>query len=168
MAALELPRLRRSAVTESARNRSRLALGSDPGRFTVVGARGYAPAPPIVGGMRFFRRKQTQAPPDVEHAVITHLPLSGADFGSGEEREAVYELEARIETAVAAVGGEHDGNEFGAGEAILYTYGPDADAVFDAIRECLGGFPVRPGAYAIKRYGAADDPAARQERVSLA
>ena len=50
---------------------------------------------------------------------------------------------------------------------VLYTYGPDADAIFDAVRECLLGFPLRPGAYAIKRYGAADDPDAREERVSL-
>jgi hypothetical protein len=66
------------------------------------------------------------------------------------------------------VGGDHDGDEFGGGEAVLYTYGPDADALLDAIRNSFEDFPLRPGAYAIKRYGAADDPAAREERVSLA
>ena len=103
-----------------------------------------------------------------EHAIITHLPISGDEFGTEDEREAVYALEARIEPAVAAIGGEHDGNEFGGGEAVLYTYGPDADALLEAIRGCFGGFPIRSGAYAIKRFGAADDPAAREERVSLA
>jgi hypothetical protein len=112
-----------------------------------------------------FRRKKT-APSD-EHAVITHLPLSDDEFGSEDERARVFELEDRIGDAAAALGGEHDGNEFGAGEAVLYTYGPDADALLEAVRESLSGFPLRSGAYAIKRYGRADDPDAREERVEL-
>jgi hypothetical protein len=28
-----------------------------------------------------------------EHAVITHLPLSGGEYGNEEEREAVFALE---------------------------------------------------------------------------
>jgi hypothetical protein len=115
--------------------------------------------------MRFLGRKK--APPSDEHAVITHLPLSGDEFGTENEREAVYELEDRIARAVAGIGGEHDGNEFGEGEAVLYTYGPDADALFEAVRGSLAGFPVRAGAYAIKRYGRADDAAAVQQRVEL-
>jgi hypothetical protein len=118
--------------------------------------------------MGFFRREKSRRPPAVQHAVITHLPLSGDEFGTPEERDAVHELEDRIEAAVATVGGDHDGDEFGGGEAVLYTYGPDADALLDAIRNSFEDFPLRPGAYAIKRYGAADDPAAREERVSLA
>ena len=103
-----------------------------------------------------------------DHAVITHLPLSDDGFGTEDEREAVDELEERIGEAVDAIGGEHDGSEFGGGEAVLYTYGADADALFDAIRQCLDGFELRPGAYAVKRYGRADDPDAREERVPLA
>jgi len=117
-----------------------------------------------------FRRKKASAADPVasdEHAVITHLPLSGDDFGTEAERAAVHELETRIEAAVAALGGEHDGDEFGGGEAALYTYGPDADRLLEAIRGCLDGFDVRPGAYARKRYGRADDPEAREERVPL-
>ncbi len=117
--------------------------------------------------MGFFRREKSHTTA-VQHAVITHLPLSGDEFGTPEERDAVHELEDRIEAGVAAVGGDHDGDEFGGGEAVLYTYGPDADALLDAIRNSFEDFPLRPGAYAIKRYGAADDPAAREERVSLA
>ena len=45
--------------------------------------------------MGFFRRKPKEPPP-VEHAVITHLPLSGDEFGAAEERDAVHELEDRI------------------------------------------------------------------------
>lgn len=63
--------------------------------------------------------------------VITHLPLSDDEFGTEEERESVYELEDRLEGAAAAVGGDHDGHEFGGGEAVLYTYGPDADRLLE-------------------------------------
>lgn len=120
--------------------------------------------------MPLFRRRKKEPEPAAtdEHAVITHLPLSGDEFGTEEERAAAHELEGRIERAVRGIGGEHDGDEFGAGEAALYTYGPDADALFEAIRGCLEGFDVRPGAYAIKRHGRADDPDAREERVTLA
>jgi hypothetical protein len=113
-----------------------------------------------------FRWKKPVARFD-EHAVITHLPLSDEDHGSTEEREAVFAVEDRLVEAAAALGGEHDGNELGGGEAVLYTYGPDADALLEAVRSCLADFPVRPGAFAVKRYGRADDPDAREERVSL-
>jgi len=116
--------------------------------------------------MPLFRRKKATANAD-DHAVLTHLPLSDDEFGTAEEREAVRDLEQRIKKAVAELGGEHDGNEFGGGEVMLYTYGPDADQIFDAIRKCLTGFDALPGAYAIKRYGRADDPGAREERVAL-
>jgi hypothetical protein len=115
--------------------------------------------------MPLFRRKKAQ--PVDDHAVITHLPLSDDEFGTEEEREAVFELEDRLERAAAALGGEHDGNEFGGGEAVLFTYGPDADALLAAVQQSLGDFPVRPGAYAVKRYGRADDPEATEERVDL-
>ncbi|MDX6597910.1 MAG: hypothetical protein QOE87_1797 [Gaiellales bacterium] len=57
---------------------------------------------------------------------------------------------------------------FGGGEVELFTYGPDADVVFGVIEDSLRGFEVRPGSYAIKRYGAAEDPNVREERVELA
>jgi hypothetical protein len=114
----------------------------------------------------FRSRKKPDTPSD-EHAVSIHLPLSDAEYGTGEEREAVFALEDRVLEAAAALGGEHDGHEFGGGEAVLYTYGPDADALFEALRSCLADFPVRPGAFAVKRYGRADDPNAREERVPL-
>ena len=117
--------------------------------------------------MGLFRRKP-KGEPAAEHAVITHLPLSDDAHGTAEERQAVFALEDRMVEAAASVGGEHDGNEFGGGEAVLYAYGPDADRLFEALRPCLEGFGVRPGAYAIKRYGPAADASAREERVELA
>jgi len=37
----------------------------------------------------------------------------------------------------------------------------------EAVRNSFGDFPLRPGAYAVKRFGRADDPTAREERVRL-
>jgi hypothetical protein len=108
------------------------------------------------------------APGAPEQSVITHLRLSDEQFGTHEEREAVFALEARIVAAVSAIGCDHDGNEFGGGEATLFTYGPDADAMLVAIQEALQGYDVRAGSYAVKRYGRAQDPHAREERVELA
>jgi hypothetical protein len=115
----------------------------------------------------FGRKKVSQPQVSDEQALITYLPLSGDEFGTVDEREAVFALESRVEEAVARLGGEHDGNEFGEGQAILYTYGPDADALLVALRSSFADFPVRDGAYAIKRYGRADDAQARTERVEL-
>ena len=103
----------------------------------------------------------------MDQALITHLPLKGGFSGSRRERRAVRKLEQRLERAVAAIGGEHDGDEFGGGKAVLYTYGPDADALLAALRESLGRYQPAPGAYAIKRYGVASDPGAREQRVPL-
>jgi hypothetical protein len=104
-----------------------------------------------------------------EDYVVTHLPLSEAPYGTEEDREAVAALESRIEASVEKIGGDHDGNEFGDGRVELFTYGPDADAVLEAIRSALGEFPLRPGAYAEKRYAQVDDDAPpRRERVELA
>ena len=124
----------------------------------------------------FSRKKPDIAPADLpervpavqDQAVITHLRLSDDDFGTTEEREAVFALEGRIARAAERVGCFHDGNQFGGGEVELFTYGPDADVLLGVIEESLGGFEVRPGSYAIKRYGAIEDPNVREERVELA
>ena len=118
--------------------------------------------------MSLFRRKGKDLPAPLEHAVILYLPLTGDEFGTEDERGDVHALEDRIIEAVAPIGGDHDGHAFGEGEAILYTYGRDADELFDAVSACLGDFPLRPGACAIKRFGPAGDPEARDERLALA
>ncbi|HET6171084.1 MAG TPA: hypothetical protein VFD90_00680 [Gaiellales bacterium] len=125
----------------------------------------------------FSRKKRPDVQPEAPapaagaaegQAVITHLRLSDDEFGTKQEREAVFELEARLVPAVAAIGCDHDGNEFGGGEATLYTYGPDADALFAVVQDSLRGFDVRPGSYAIKRYGDIRHRDVREERVELA
>jgi hypothetical protein len=50
----------------------------------------------------------------MEQAVIAHLRLKEGAFGSPKEREAVRDLERRLERATQAdAAGEFDGDEFG-------------------------------------------------------
>ncbi len=104
-----------------------------------------------------------------EHAVIIHIPLSDDSFGTDDERAQLYELMDLIRAEVERqMVGEFDGNEFGGGECVLFAYGPDADALFAAIREVLVGWPLLPsGTTSVKRYGEADDPNAAEQRVSF-
>jgi hypothetical protein len=103
----------------------------------------------------------------LEQAVIVHLPLSDDEFGSAEERETIFAFEDQIEQAIEkASAGEFDGNEFGGGECVLYMYGPDADRLLAAVEPLLRGFPPAVGGHAIKRYGTASDPGAKEVRVT--
>lgn len=111
----------------------------------------------------FNRRKQKV----VEQAVIVHYKLSDDEFGLAEEREALHQLEDSLESQISRRrAGEVDGHEFGNGEAVLYCYGPDADALFALIEHELRSMKARP-AYVILRYGEASDPDARERRVDL-
>jgi hypothetical protein len=102
----------------------------------------------------------------MEHAVIAHLRLSDPNFGSEQEREAIFALEDRLNVAIErADAGEFDGNEFGDGECTLYMYGPDADRLYNAIAPVQMS-PLARGGYAIKRYGEASNPAAKEVRVA--
>ena len=104
----------------------------------------------------------------MDHAVIVHLPLTGTQFGSEDEREAVYILEDRLTDAIERDrAGEFDGNEFGGGECTLYMYGPDADRLFNAVAPLLRLNPLARGGYAVMRYGEASDPLAFEKRVAL-
>ena len=123
--------------------------------------------------MRFFRRLFGQpGPPPVprepEQAVRVHLQLSDTQFGSPTEREAIGNLSDRLDEAIRTQeAGEFDGDEFGDGECVLYMYGPDADKLFAVVEPLLRATPLCRGGYAIKRYGQAEDEAARQVRVEM-
>ena len=97
-----------------------------------------------------------------EHAVIVYLQDVGFD-----EMLAIEEpLEAAIDDANV---GEYDGNEVAVdgSEAILYAYGPDADALWDVMKPVIVEASPKPGSYAIKRYGEAGDTSAREIRIEL-
>jgi hypothetical protein len=102
----------------------------------------------------------------LEHAVIVHLRLRDGASGDAEERKAIFALEDRLTQAIQeASAGEFDGDEFGEGECVLYMYGPDAERLFGAVQPILTASPVATGGFAIKRFGEARDPNARDVRV---
>ncbi|WAU86110.1 hypothetical protein O1Q96_03260 [Streptomyces sp. Qhu-G9] len=89
---------------------------------------------------------------DEEHAVIAHFRLAGDGFGDVDQRERVFTAEREMEAAAArACVGEIDGNEFGGGEAVVYAYGPDADALFRVLEPTLRSLPFRPAHVVLRR-----------------
>jgi hypothetical protein len=72
----------------------------------------------------------------------------------------------RLPHRIAGISQRPD-HEFGEGFCTLYMYGPDADALFKAVESDLRSAPLPAGSYAIKRYGSAGDPEARETRVVL-
>lgn len=98
---------------------------------------------------------ETPSAPDSgndEHAVIAHFRLAADGFGDADQREQVYAAEEVMAAAIDEAGvGEFDGNEFGAGEAVLYAYGPDGDALFKVMEPTLRGLPFRPAHVVVRR-----------------
>ncbi|MFC8202153.1 hypothetical protein ACFUTV_43275 [Streptomyces sp. NPDC057298] len=98
---------------------------------------------------------ETHAAPDnegEEHAVIAHFRLARDGFGDVDQRERVFKAEREMEAAAArACVGEVDGNEFGGGEAVVYSYGPDADALFSVLEPTLRSLPFRPAHVVLRR-----------------
>ncbi|MGV9350506.1 hypothetical protein ACWDSD_38310 [Streptomyces spiralis] len=89
---------------------------------------------------------------DQEHAVIGHFRLAAGGFGDADQRKRVYEAEKAMAAAVEeARVGEVDGNEFGAGKATLYAYGPDADPLFKVMEPTLRSLPFRPAHVVLRR-----------------
>jgi hypothetical protein len=97
-----------------------------------------------------------------EHAVIVYLKNTGLD--------EVFGLEEQLEVAITqAQAGEYDGNEVAldGSEAVLYAYGPDADALWEAMKPVITGASPDPGSYVVKRYGDASDTSTKEVRVDL-
>lgn len=78
-----------------------------------------------------------------EEAVISRYRLSDDQYGSPAEREAIFDAERTMTAAVQEAGVGVDGNEFGGGEAVLYAYGADAEALFKVMEPTLHGLPFR-------------------------
>lgn len=118
--------------------------------------------------MRIFgreNRKGQALPP--EHAVIARFRLSDDDFGTVNEREALFELEDSLRGAIeAARVGELDGHEFGGGEAVVFMYGPDADRLFSTVAALLRSHGSGPASCTL-RYGPASDPGSDERLIDL-
>ncbi|MGW7165383.1 hypothetical protein ACWGH3_08780 [Streptomyces sp. NPDC054884] len=92
-------------------------------------------------------------PETPEEAVIAHYRLSGNEYGSHDERQAILDAERTMATAVEETGvGEVDENEFGGGEVVVYAYGADAGVHFQVMEPILRGLPFRP-AHVVLRQG---------------
>lgn len=115
----------------------------------------------IIGAFKSRRA----AKPAEEQAVILKLKLVSGQMGSDEERQHIHDLEDRLENAIkrSAVG-DFDGDEYGDGYCTLYMYGPNAEALFEAIQPALQSYRAAPGSYALKRYG---KPGSQQDRIPL-
>jgi hypothetical protein len=81
-----------------------------------------------------------------EQAVLVYLNGSSLP-------DEVYEnfdletLELQLEEAINSANvGQYDGNEFGPEEVVLFMYGPDAEAIFAAVRPALQSYPLCQGA----------------------
>ncbi|WP_328937996.1 hypothetical protein OG288_20120 [Streptomyces tauricus] len=89
---------------------------------------------------------------DEEHVVIAHFRLARDGFGNADQREQIYEAEQAMQAETEQAGvGEVDGNEFGGGEAVVYAYGPDADALFKVLEPTLRSLPFRPAHVLLRR-----------------
>jgi hypothetical protein len=112
---------------------------------------------------RLTSKKQPPPPtPPPEHAVLVHF-----DYGS-TDLSRLFALEDRLEAAIAAAGaGELDGNEVAVdgSHGTLFMYGPDADALFAAVRTTLEGADFMKGARVRLRYGPPGDGARELEVV---
>ncbi|MGW0573070.1 hypothetical protein [Streptomyces tauricus] len=89
---------------------------------------------------------------EAEQAVIAYFRLARDGFGEADQRERIYSAERVMEAAAETAGvGEVDGNEFGGGEAVVYAYGPDADALFKVLEPTLRSLPFRPAHVLLQR-----------------
>ncbi|RZQ59537.1 DUF695 domain-containing protein [Amycolatopsis suaedae] len=92
------------------------------------------------------------------HTIVVTYKLTGEEYGTAEEREAIFALGDQISDLIdkSRVGGYFDGNEFGDGEARLYLYSPDAPKLLQLLDSLIKSFRNRP-AYATVWLGEADD-----------
>lgn len=100
-----------------------------------------------------------------EQALLVFVKLSDDGFGEYGEREAIFDLEEKIEAAVKESNvGEYDGHEFGNGWGKLYVYGADARRLADIVLPIIRDSAPPAASYVVQRFG---PPGAREERVEL-
>lgn len=98
---------------------------------------------------KLFRRNEPAAQ-SPEHAVLVYF-----DYGS-TDLSALFAVEEILERVIAeAEVGELDGNEVAedGSDGTLFMYGPNADALFSAVRPTLEATPFMTGARVVLRHG---------------
>ena len=90
---------------------------------------------------------------------------------ASDELGPIFALEDDVAAAIEDAGaGEYDGHELALldeHDAFLFMYGPNADALYQAVRPVIEASPLLRGGEATLRYGAADDERAAERRISL-
>lgn len=115
---------------------------------------------------KLFDGKKQHSEKFQDEWIAVYFTLSGSEYGTQEEREAVHRFTDQLNRAINESGeGVFDGDEFGDGQGGLFMYGRDADRLFHVVEPLLRSWPpLRKGGYAIKRYGAPHD---QQERIDF-
>ncbi len=109
--------------------------------------------------MAFWKKSPRAGPTTpVEQAVLLHIPSLVDTVGLDEIEDPIIEAIARSGV------GEFDGNAVGPDGAVLYAYGPDADALWQVIDAAVSRDNLGQGSHAVKRYGA---PGAAEVRIEL-
>ena len=95
------------------------------------------------------------------HLVRVEFSFEGTDL------DPLFELEDQLEEAIQKAGvGELDGDEVGQGVAVIFMYGPDADALLHAILPVLRASELVRDGFVLKQYGPPEDGVV-EERVEL-
>jgi len=100
---------------------------------------------------RLFGKKS--APSKNEQAVLVYLDGQELPAEVYEEHDLSTLEDKLAEVIESQALGEFDGNEIGPGEAVLYMYGPNAEALFAGIQETLRAYPLCRSARVVIRQG---------------
>lgn len=114
----------------------------------------------------FSHKKEAQQDSFVyDQAVIITIPQA-SEIGDEGAYEEVADFEEKIASLLPENSGI-DGHEFGENEATIYIYGPDADAIYDAIKSEISSFFSGCGARATLQYGQPDDPDTKEKSINI-
>jgi hypothetical protein len=81
-----------------------------------------------------------------------------------------FKFQEGFESAISESGlGEYDGNELAVdgSDGYMYIYGPDADKLFAFVKPRLLAVKILKNIRVTLRYGAVDDPHAREVHIGL-
>ena len=104
----------------------------------------------------FFKQKKSAA--KVDECVL--IILDGSSLP--DEIYQQYDLSTLEDQLIEVIGkngvGELDGNETGPMETTIYTYGPDADRLYEIIEPVLVTYPLCENARVVIRHGGPGAP----------
>lgn len=90
----------------------------------------------------------------MQQALLIILTYDSVGLPASDALQSFQAIEEAVITAIEDAGvGEWDGHASGEGAFTIFLYGDDANALWAAAEGALAKFSLRPGTYAIKRYG---------------